>query len=70
VFISSERELRSAERIRIKASQFTGLAIRAKSFTTAQANNLCNAIEVDAEAFQVYQHQEQTKAKALMDAKR
>lgn len=35
VFISSERELRSAERIRLKASQYTGLAIRAKTLTVA-----------------------------------
>lgn len=51
VVISSEREMRSHEQIRIKVSQFTGICIRVKHMSPLQMNNLLTAIEVDAENF-------------------
>ena len=55
VVITSEREMRSHEQIRIKICQFTGICIRVKHLSPLQMNNLLTAIEIDAENFREQQ---------------
>ena len=48
VIFSNEKDLRHHESIRIKASQYTGIALRVKLITAQAMENLLIAIEADA----------------------
>jgi hypothetical protein len=47
VCFTNEKDLRHYESIRIKASLYTGIAIRVKNVTPSAMENLLHAIELD-----------------------
>jgi hypothetical protein len=48
VCFTNEKDLRHYESIRIKASQYTGIALRVKTITPHAMDNVLYAIEVDS----------------------
>ena len=48
VVFSNEKDLRHNEAIRIKASLYTGIAVRVKVISPAAMENLLHAIDIDA----------------------
>ena len=48
VIFANEKDLRHFESIRIKASLYTGIAVRVKNMTPGAMDNLLHAIELDA----------------------
>ena len=47
VIFANEKDLRHFESIRIKASLYTGIAVRVKNMTPGAMDNLLHAIELD-----------------------
>ena len=48
VVFSNEKDLRHSEAIRIKASLYTGIALRVKTISPASMENLLYAIDLDS----------------------
>ena len=61
VIFANEKDLRHFESIRIKASLYTGIAVRVKNMTPGAMENLLHAIELDGNP-----DQSQIKTKAQM----
>ena len=69
VIFANEKDLRHFESIRIKASLYTGIAVRVKNMTPGAMENLLHAIELDGAPEKKEKKKDELKEELMKDAK-